>query len=173
MNNSIKVMLISAFTLLLNSYALAYEKADTPMESALLTSPPPHCHEKFIPPHLMRLDLSQEQEDKIFALIYPTIPTMRDHEKKRHAWMEALRKLSNNNTLDETKAKQLTEQLSILEKESLLQRVRIDHQIYSILTDAQRQKLESLPPPHFPPHGLGAKPTASPMHKMSKPHALM
>lgn len=174
MKHPIKLSVISVFTLLLNSYVLANDTLKAPIESTRLTEPhASHCHEKLIPPHLMGLNLSQEQEDKIFALIYPTIPTMRELEKKRQALLASLRKLANNDASDETKAKQLSEQLATLDKESHLQRFKIDHQIYTILTESQRKKLEELPTPHFLPHGFGAKHTLPPNQKMVSPHALM
>ena len=94
-----------------------------------------------LPPYLAGLDLTDAQQDKIFALTYPLLPQMREHGKQRHQLMEALRQLSNAEPFDEAKAKQIADKLASLEKEAMYKRAQIDSQIFALLTTEQRKQL--------------------------------
>lgn len=99
-----------------------------------------------LPPHLAGLDLSSAQQDKLFALIYPQEPRMREQEKQQHELMNELHKISNADNFDDAKAKQLAEKLASLEKERAYNHAKYDSQIYSILTTEQRKQLSEQKP---------------------------
>ena len=118
-----------------------------------------------IPPHLAGLNLSQEQQDKVFAIFYPQIPKMRDHHKQEAQLKDELRTLSQNDRFDEAKAKQIADKLATLEKEKTLNRAKTEQQVYSILTPEQRKTLQErkqddgkeghMRPTHFRGHTHG------------------
>ncbi len=99
-----------------------------------------------LPPHLAGLDLTDAQQDKIFALIYPLMPQMREHGKQRHQLVEELHKLSSAEVFDEVKAKQIAEKLATLEKDATFKRAQIDSQIFVLLTAEQRKQLSERKP---------------------------
>jgi periplasmic protein CpxP/Spy len=95
-----------------------------------------------LPPYLRGVNLSEAQEDQIFALMHDQIPTLREQQKQRHHAMEELDALSRASTFDERKAQQLAEKLSEIEKQLVLSRVRNDFKINGILTAEQRKQIE-------------------------------
>jgi Spy/CpxP family protein refolding chaperone len=94
-----------------------------------------------LPTQIFELDLSEMQQDKIFALIHPQIPQIWEREKQRHQLINELRKLSDAEIFDEAKAKQSSEKLAELEKDAVFNRAKIDSQIFAILTPEQRKQL--------------------------------
>ncbi|MCB4811874.1 Spy/CpxP family protein refolding chaperone [Methylovorus menthalis] len=95
-----------------------------------------------LPPYLRGLDLSEAQEDQIFALMHDQIPALREQQKQRRHALDDLEALSKANTFDERKAQQLAEKLSEIEKQFILSRVHNDFKINGILTAEQRKQLE-------------------------------
>ncbi len=85
-------------------------------------------------------------QDKIFALMYPLMPQMREQGKQHHQLVEELHRLSNAEVFDETKAKQIAEKLASLEKDATFKRAQIDSQIFAILTLEQRKQLSERKP---------------------------
>lgn len=94
-----------------------------------------------MPPYLAGLDLSDAQQDKVFALMYPLMPQMREHGKQRHQLMNELHKLSSAEVFDKAKAKQISDKLAGLEKDVMFKHAQIDSQIFAILTLEQRKQL--------------------------------
>ncbi len=105
-----------------------------------------HKGEKFghmgIPPHLADLNLSQDQQDKVFAIFYPQIPKIREIHKQEKQLKDELRAVSQSDRFDEAKAKQIAEKLAVLEKEHALNRAKTEQQVYSVLTPEQRKILQ-------------------------------
>lgn len=95
-----------------------------------------------MPPHLAGLNLSQEQQDKVFAIFYPQMPKMRDHHKQEAQLKDELRTLSQSDRFDEAKAKQIAHKLATLEKEKALNRAKTRQQVFSLLTPEQRKTLQ-------------------------------
>ncbi len=93
------------------------------------------------PPFLQGIALSQEQEDKVFALTHAEIPKMREQMKLRHQLHQALKQLSEAAQFDEAKAKQTAEKLATVEKENALSRTRLDSQVLALLTPEQREQV--------------------------------
>lgn len=94
-----------------------------------------------IPPYLQGLQLSATQEDQIFALTYPQIPTMRNQHKQRMQLMEELRAASQTDKFDEAKVQQLADKMASLEKEKIMTHARNNAKIFAILTPEQRTKV--------------------------------
>ena len=99
---------------------------------------------KGLPPHLAALNLSDSQQDKVFEIVYPQVPKIRQSEKQREQLMTELRALSNSATFDSDKAKQLTEKLAAIEQESMFNRASTDNQIFLILSPEQRKQLAEM-----------------------------
>lgn len=103
---------------------------------------------KGLPPHLAALNLSDSQQDKVFELIYPQVPQIRQSEKQRDQLMAELRALSNSAAFDSDKAKQITEKLAAIDKEVMFNRASIDNQIFLILSPEQRKQLAEMKTHH-------------------------
>ena len=101
-----------------------------------------------LPPHLAALKLSDSQQDKVFEVIYPQVPQIRQSEKQREQLMAELRTLSNSATFDSDKAKQITEKLAVIEQESMFNRAATDNQIFLILNAEQRKQLAEMKQHH-------------------------
>ncbi len=73
-----------------------------------------------VPPHLRALNLTQDQQDKIFAITHDQAPAKYAQHKQQRETMEQLRTLAQADKFDEAKAQQLADQLGKLEKEKVL-----------------------------------------------------
>jgi Spy/CpxP family protein refolding chaperone len=101
-----------------------------------------------LPPHLAALNLSDSQQDKVFELIYPQVPQIRQSEKQREQLMAELKTLSNSASFDSDKAKQIAEKLAVIEKDTMFNRAAIDNQIFLILSPEQRKQLAEMKSHH-------------------------
>ncbi len=95
--------------------------------------PPPN-----ISPFMFGLNLTNDQEDKIFEIIYPGIPKHRNLIKQKQQLIISLRDLSKSDKFDETLAKIIVDKLIGIEKEELIDKASIDNRIYKILSSEQR-----------------------------------
>lgn len=91
-------------------------------------------------PHLRALNLTQDQQDKIFAIMHEQAPAKYAQHKQQRETMESLRTLAQADSFDEAKAQQLTDQLAQLEKEKAMSRLKTEAKITALLTPEQRQK---------------------------------
>lgn len=96
---------------------------------------------EFGPGHLRGLNLSEEQRDKVFAIMHAQAPEMRDKAKALRGAQEQLRLLSASADFDEGKARALSDELGRATFEATLVRARAERQIQEILTPEQRQQL--------------------------------
>jgi periplasmic protein CpxP/Spy len=140
-----KVAVLASLLLGMSASAFAdFADADKhPPRDAFEHSAPPHHEGEFfpLPPHLRGLALTEAQQDKVFEIVYPLLPSMRDNRKQKHELVQALRKLGNSDSLDEAKLKELSEKLATLEKNEAINRTRVESKIYAVLTLEQREKL--------------------------------
>jgi periplasmic protein CpxP/Spy len=93
------------------------------------------------PPFLAGLHLTDEQQDKVFSILYAAAPAMRDQEKALRKAHEALGKLNDSGEYDENRVKGLAESAAKAESQLTVLRVRADHEIYSLLTPEQRKQI--------------------------------
>ena len=96
--------------------------------------------ESGVPPHLRALNLTQDQQDKIFAITHEQAPIKYTQRKQHRESLEALRALAQADKFDEAKAQQLSDQLGKLEKEKVLSRLKTEAKISAVLTPEQRAK---------------------------------
>lgn len=139
------------------------------MQDKALMPPPGFMPPPSMPRFLLGIKLTDEQNDKIFALTYPEIPKKHDRMKQRIQLIKAMQALSSNDKLDENQVKLVAEKLAMLEKEELISKVIIENKIFQTLTTEQRTQLlksqtqesdtNMMMPMHFAPmHGMKDQP---------------
>jgi periplasmic protein CpxP/Spy len=93
------------------------------------------------PPYLRGIKLSEEQGDKIFALLHAASPKFRDQMKAAHKAREALHELGESNSFDDAKAQSLSQALASSESQLSLLHTRLDHDVFLTLTPEQRTQI--------------------------------
>jgi protein CpxP len=94
------------------------------------------------PPFLAGLKLTDDQQDKVFAIVYAAAPAMREQAKALRKAHEALRDINESPQYDENKVKGLAESAAKADSQLTVLRVRTEHEIYALLTPEQRKQLE-------------------------------
>jgi Spy/CpxP family protein refolding chaperone len=102
-------------------------------------------------PFLRGIELSEAQQDRLFAILHAEAPQLREQDKRGHQAHEALRAMFDAGEFDEARAAAHTRALgeSIAARELL--RVRTAGQAMALLTAEQRAKLKQARDQH-PPH---------------------
>ncbi|WP_219115935.1 periplasmic heavy metal sensor [Janthinobacterium sp. UMAB-56] len=112
--------------------------------------PPPHAMpgpghgpgRPGLPPLLHGIDLSEAQQDKVFAATYSQAPLLREQEKiafKAHA---QLRELAVSGAYDDAKASALATTAAQAMAKISLQQARLEQQLLAVLTQEQRQQAQ-------------------------------
>jgi periplasmic protein CpxP/Spy len=109
------------------------------------------------PPYLMGLHLSEDQDDKVFAILHAAAPEMRERFKAARKARESLRELGQSAQYDAAKAASLAQALGSAESQLALLRVRTDRDIFMLLTPDQRTRLAEKPR-EGEPHGKDGPP---------------
>ena len=94
------------------------------------------------PPFLAGLHLTDDQQDKVFAILYAAAPAMREQSKALRKAHEALRDLNESPQYDENRLKGLADSAAKADSELTVLRVRTEHEIFALLTAEQRKQLE-------------------------------
>ena len=95
-----------------------------------------------LPPHLRALQLSEAQQDRIFAIMHAAAPQAREQAKALHKAHRGLHELATAAKYDDAKAKALSDALAKAVSETALLHARTHHQVYEVLTPEQRELLE-------------------------------
>jgi len=98
--------------------------------------------------HLRHLDLSEAQQDKLFAIMHAAAPQQREQmkaERKAHA---ALRALGGSPRFDEARAAAAGRELGQAIAAGAVLRARIESQVLALLSLEQRERLQQ--PRHVP-----------------------
>jgi Spy/CpxP family protein refolding chaperone len=93
------------------------------------------------PAFLEGLKLTEEQEDKVFAILHAAAPALREQAKAARKAHEGLDELGTSPQYDEARAKALTDAAGKAESQLALLHIRAEHDVYSILTAEQRAEL--------------------------------
>ncbi|HUA24890.1 MAG TPA: Spy/CpxP family protein refolding chaperone [Steroidobacteraceae bacterium] len=93
------------------------------------------------PPYLIGINLSEAQQDKVFAILHAAAPQLREHEKAARKAREALHRLGQSADYDGGKATGLAQAQADADGQLELLRARADHDIYLLLTPDQKSKL--------------------------------
>jgi protein CpxP len=92
-----------------------------------------------LPMHLLKL--SDEQEDRIYAILHAQEPAMRKLQRAAAKQREAMHALGDTVPFDERKAAALAQEAGTLHAETILQRTRTHAQVLAVLTPEQRAQL--------------------------------
>ncbi|KAF7598892.1 MAG: hypothetical protein CGU28_09490 [Candidatus Dactylopiibacterium carminicum] len=102
-------------------------------------------------PGLERLGLSEEQQDKIFAILHAQAPAERSQGKAAQKAREALFTLGRSDATDAQRLRVAADALGKALAEQALLRTNTQLQIRAVLSPEQRTRLEEEAPPHQPP----------------------
>lgn len=100
------------------------------------------------PPFFHGLDLSEAQQDKVFAIVHAEAPYLREQSKAAAKAREALRALATADKYDDAKAAALAKDLATAEANIALQHVRTQQKLLAVLTPEQRNKQADEKPRH-------------------------
>jgi Spy/CpxP family protein refolding chaperone len=107
-------------------------------QEAAPDGPPPRAMPG--PPFLRGIELSEAQQDKVFAVTYAQAPLLREQEKiafKAHA---QLRELAASDAYDDAKAGALASTAAQAMATISLLQARLEQQLLAVLTPEQRQQ---------------------------------
>jgi len=90
---------------------------------------------------LHRLNLTEAQQDKLFAIMHAQAPQRREDDKAIRKAHEALRELGRADKFDDAKAGALARDLGQAVAAEALLRARTEAQILAMLTPEQREQL--------------------------------
>ena len=96
------------------------------------------------PPFLHGIDLSEVQQDKVFALLLAAAPALREQEKLEHKSDKELHALLASSDFDEARIKTLAETHAHAMAQTLVLRARSMHQILAVLTPEQRAEVDAM-----------------------------
>lgn len=96
-----------------------------------------------LPPFLREVDLSEAQQDKVFAATYAQAPLLREQQKIAFKAHEQLRELAASNHYDDAKAVALANGAAQAMATISLQHARLEQQLLAVLTPEQRQQVEA------------------------------
>jgi len=92
-------------------------------------------------PFLHGLELSEAQQDKVFAILYAEMPYLRDQHKAAAKAHDALRELAGAAQYDDAKAAALAQAAAQANANIELQHVRTGQKLLALLTPEQRKQL--------------------------------
>jgi Spy/CpxP family protein refolding chaperone len=87
------------------------------------------------------MTLTEEQQDKVFAILHAAAPQLREHMKAARKAHDALRDLGRSAEFDSGKAALLAQSQAAAESQLALLHTRTEHDIYLVLTPEQRAHL--------------------------------
>lgn len=131
----------------------AFPRMASPMPAGPMM---PHGAQRMGPPYLWRLQLSEEQQDRIFDILHKQAPAQRNSEKLLYKSQAALQALGNSGSYNDAAAQSLAKSIGQASADLALLRARTDKQIFDVLTPEQRRQLSEGPMP--PKRGHGEEP---------------
>ena len=102
------------------------------------------------PPFLRGLHLTEEQQDKVFAIVHAAAPALRDQEKALRKAREALRDLNESTQYEESRVKGLADTAAKADSQLTVLRARTEHEIRALLTPEQLKDLQEHRREHGP-----------------------
>lgn len=157
---AISLLLLSACSIPLLALAQQEAAADGPPARAMEGPPPGLLHgpggpgAPGLPPFLRGIDLSEAQQDKVFAATYAQAPLLREQEKIAYKAHAQLRALAASSAYDDARASALANTAAQAMAAISLQQARLEQQLLAVLTPEQRkqaqQRRDSRPGPRRP-----------------------
>ncbi|MDI3294333.1 Spy/CpxP family protein refolding chaperone [Janthinobacterium tructae] len=148
---AVSLVLLSACSMPLLALAQQESAPDGPLARAMPGPPPGFGHgpghvpiygAQGLPPFLHGIDLSEAQQDKVFAATYAQAPLLREQEKiafKAHA---QLRELAGSSAYDDAKAGALANTAAQAMATISLLQARLEQQLLAVLTPEQRKQAQ-------------------------------
>lgn len=96
-----------------------------------------------LPPFLRGVELSEAQQDKVFAATYAQAPLLREQQKIAFRAHEQLRELAASSHYDDAKAAALAKGAAQAMATISLQHARLEQQLLAVLTPEQRKQVEA------------------------------
>jgi periplasmic protein CpxP/Spy len=90
------------------------------------------------PRFLMGLILSDDQQDKVFAIVHAAAPALRNQSKAARKAREALHEFSRSAQFNDGAATTLAQAQGKAESQLALLRTRMEHEVYAVLTSEQQ-----------------------------------
>ena len=165
---AVSLVLLSACSMPLLALAQQESAPDGPLARAMPGPPTDFGHgpghvpihgAPGLPPFLHGIELSEAQQDKVFAATYAQAPLLREQEKiafKAHA---QLRELAGSSAYDDAKAGALANTAAQAMAKISLLHARLEQQLLAVLTPEQRkqaqQRRDSRPGPRRPQSATG------------------
>jgi Spy/CpxP family protein refolding chaperone len=106
--------------------------------------PPLPMEISFQPPLPAQLDLTDEQQDKVFALMHDKAPVLFENEKTVRKTRQELQQISRTDRFDAAKARSLAEAHGKALAELTYLQTVIQAQVWAVLTEVQRKQLSKL-----------------------------
>jgi protein CpxP len=110
------------------------------------------------PPFLMGLTLSEEQQDKVFAILHAAAPALRDQSKAARKARQALHDLVKSAQFNDATAASLAQAQGRAESQLTLLRTRAEHEVYAVLTPEQTARVSAREPEWEGRRGEGPHP---------------
>lgn len=101
-------------------------------------------------PFLHGIDLSEAQEDRLFAIMHAQAPQLREQEKAERKALEALDTMRESGRVDDAKAAAQARALGQAIAAQELLRVRTAAQVMALLTPQQKEAIERQRAPRAP-----------------------
>lgn len=106
------------------------------------------------PPFMRGLDLTDAQEDKVFAILHAQAPYLREQGKAHEKAERALDDMHDAGKFDDAAAVKLAQASAQAIANITLQHLRTEQKLLAVLTPEQRQKLQDRQPPRAPQRGF-------------------
>nr|WP_315396491.1 Spy/CpxP family protein refolding chaperone [uncultured Duganella sp.] len=91
------------------------------------------------PPSLRGVELTDAQQDKVFAILHAQQPYLREQGRAAAKAQEALREMGDADKYDDAKAAALAQSAATAMANIALQRVRTEQKLLAVLTPEQRK----------------------------------
>ena len=147
---AVSLLLLSACSMPLVALAQQGPKSDGPPPGAMQGPPPGLGHgpgpgapgTPGLPPFLYGIELSEAQQDNVFAATYAQAPLLREQQKIAFKAHEQLRALAASSAYDDAQASALASTAAQAMATISLQQARLEQQLLAVLTPEQRKQTE-------------------------------
>jgi Spy/CpxP family protein refolding chaperone len=95
-----------------------------------------------VPPFLHGIDLTETQQDKLFALMHEQAPVEREHMKSASKAMEELHRIAASERFDAEKARNLAAAQAQAMAQVALMHAELESKVRALLTPEQRKQLD-------------------------------
>lgn len=143
---ALSLLLLSACSMPLVALAQQAPRPDGPPPHAMEGAPPgfgpggPGA--QGLPPFMHGIELSEAQQDKVFAATYAQAPLLREQQKIAYKAHAQLRELAASSAYDDARASALANAAAQAMAKISLQQARLEQQLLALLTPEQRKQAE-------------------------------